>query len=500
MVLLGVCFLLAQTAFPEDGSDVEFSRPSFIIFHEAGKFEEGVSEYVLDVKDQWVHRSGAFLKYTAVKNERAKLNMQVGGVYWNPTRERPNEYQSRVRYFAASVPRLNVEYSFGDVDAPPLTVTGGLFIYGYNKHVRNLGSYIFRTGIYDGSIVTGGLNYVNTSLTQLTGLKISHNPGGGFKHDLLLTLENQVIPFWDLNVTYLAQYNLANILNLGAGIQFARLLAVRPSATAPMKKDNRYFEANGKTYVDRRVWYMRNYQYYDEQIAPLQDEVDILDPVADAARIAALNAEIAALNSKAQPFRDDEAFRDSVIAADTLGAASDPGWEAFSGKGIKPMVMASFDPKPLLGLDILGKNDLVLYFETAVLGIKNQPVFYEEVSQRIPLLVGFNIPTFKLLDVLAVEIERNPSRFPNSTQYTRDTFYPQPTLAPAEGYHPDKWKDDDIKWSVYAQKQLNDWLSVFFQAAKDNTRGWEWGLGRTAWAIFYEKSHWYWMTQVKVVF
>ena len=138
----------------------------------------------------------------------------------------------------------------------------------------------------------------------------------------------------------------------------------------------------------------------------------------------------------------------------------------YSFRGTKMMGRVCFDPKIFFPTDIFGKNDLKLYSEAAVIGLKNYPRFYNELQRRIPVMVGFDIPTFKLMDVLALEVERYTWNWPDS--YTSSLFngqVPQPDKVP--GYDP---KQNELKWSVYARKHLNKTFCIIGQVAYDHTR------------------------------
>ena len=77
----------------------------------------------------------------------------------------------------------------------------------------------------------------------------------------------------------------------------------------------------------------------------------------------------------------------------------------YTFRGLKAMARASLDIGKLLGAEeTLGENAFKLYSEMSLLGIQNQPFFYEKKSERMPVMFGINIPTFKILDVLAFEL------------------------------------------------------------------------------------------------
>jgi hypothetical protein len=169
----------------------------------------------------------------------------------------------------------------------------------------------------------------------------------------------------------------------------------------------------------------------------------------------------------------------------------------FSHRGIKLMGRFSFDPKYLLyqgGHGPFGANDWKIYGEAAVIGTRNYPGVYENISERIPVMVGFNIPTFGFLDDCALEVEWYGAKF-------RDDYYklvketsPIPVSNHALEY--DRKADslgrlesdttiafadvdvehmtkDDWKWSLYMSKTIEKYVKVSFQLANDHYRPWE---------------------------
>ena len=139
----------------------------------------------------------------------------------------------------------------------------------------------------------------------------------------------------------------------------------------------------------------------------------------------------------------------------------DTGYYTFSG--IKLMARVSFDVKGIIPMDFLGKEDLKLYGELAILGLKNYPGFYHNLSERMPVMLGFNVPAFKVLDLLKLELEYQGTQYPNGITKT----YYQP-------YCP--LPDDPIagnprtmlKWSLYANKKIGSHLSIIGQIANDH--------------------------------
>ena len=149
--------------------------------------------------------------------------------------------------------------------------------------------------------------------------------------------------------------------------------------------------------------------------------------------------------------------------------------------GTKLMGRVSIDPKQLFSCAIFGKEDLKMYGEAAVLGVKNYPVSidsstrYNDIVKRIPVMFGFNIPTFKLLDVFSMEWEWFGSPYPNDME----TIYMDGLPVAQKSYKSgptstyEDSTNDNWKWSFYARKTLAGRFHIVFQMASDHLR-WEW--------------------------
>lgn len=147
--------------------------------------------------------------------------------------------------------------------------------------------------------------------------------------------------------------------------------------------------------------------------------------------------------------------------------------------GQKVMGRLTLDIKHLFpGADVFGQEDLKLYSEAAILGVINYPVSrdgytrYDNILERIPVMAGFNFPTFKLLDVLSAEVEWFNNPYPNSTNSIRFDNVPVPLSSTTRQVVLENTDvhDDDWKWSVYAKKSIYNNLSIMCQVARDHIR------------------------------
>jgi hypothetical protein len=89
---------------------------------------------------------------------------------------------------------------------------------------------------------------------------------------------------------------------------------------------------------------------------------------------------------------------------------------------------------------------------------------YEKIANRIPIMVGFNVPTFKILDLLNLEVQFWNTPFANEFYNVRQVYTPLP-------YKPNGWgprKNENFKWSIYLKKTFLDRFSIMACAARDN--------------------------------
>ena len=148
--------------------------------------------------------------------------------------------------------------------------------------------------------------------------------------------------------------------------------------------------------------------------------------------------------------------------------------------GHKVMARMAFDLKQILpGKDVFGEEDLKLYTEAAILGVLDYPASmdgktnYDTLWQRIPVMVGLNIPTFKLLDVLSLEVEWFGNQYVNNLNPLIFDNQPVPLSSFQGETDVDNYRnkhDDDVKWSVHAKKTIAGNFYIMAQFASDHIR------------------------------
>lgn len=228
--------------------------------------------------------------------------------------------------------------------------------------------------------------------------------------------------------------------------------------------------------------------------------------------------------------------RQSYLEVDPAGGDT----AFFTHQGTKFDVHASLDIKRLLGgVDALGDDDLKLYGEAALLGWKNYGKAYGKRSERIPVMVGFNFPTWRLLNHLSLEIEYYGARYRNDlvlvgnnnlvADWTRQE-HPIPSPKPpsdrdygidSAGYYrlltgdsiyvrgtaldKENVTKDNLKWSIFADKIIANHVQFMAQIANDHYRprpiatGLINSAGGTAEA-FASPKDWYYMLRIGYLF
>jgi hypothetical protein len=175
----------------------------------------------------------------------------------------------------------------------------------------------------------------------------------------------------------------------------------------------------------------------------------------------------------------------------------------FSHQGIKLMGMFSIDLKPFLGMRDMAAPDMKLYGEAAVIGIKNYGKTYDKIGERIPMMLGFNFPTFGILDRLSLEVEYFKNRYRNDMAMLGNQrnvadwtlqAHPLPSPGPVRysdyGIDQGQWVNnqgdtvkilgtpqdkenlhsDDFKWSLNLEKNIQSNIRFTAQIANDHYR------------------------------
>ena len=363
---------------------------------------------------QMIERIGVMLTQSTTINDRLTVKIGVGGMFYYSAPEDKTQAASRATQFGPGVGQAQGIYKLGDLETP-WTFQFGLFPYKYNADAKNLGEYLMRSGTYPGYLVTGGWNIINSANYMASGLRINKELWDKkINFDLNVFMERDIEPLYDLSPSFHLNIKPADVFELGGGVVFAHLL--------PAKK------------------------------------------------------------SKVSPADDFFRIKDDTLARtkdDTLATVSDTtGLTYFTFQGIKLDLHAAINLGAVLDNEWIGKNNLKLYGEVALLGVKDYPFFYENKFARMPMMLGFNWPTFKIFDVLATEVEYRKWEFANDIYQVLDNakpFWNVPGNNPSTynkniGAGKNWTKQTNIKWTVYAKRKLMNGINVYAQVASDHMR------------------------------
>ena len=326
--------------------------------------------------------------------------------------------------------------SFG---AGPFSMRIGKFHFVYSEYNHDFGLYLLRGPVYPGFLYSGNVDEIG-ALTK-TGMLLSLQFPFGLKLDLLPSFETDFKPYMDLNVAGFASYKIGPV-ELGGGVEVQRLVETQPCVTSP------------------------------EGAA---DVIKCLGGDPTGATVASDSADL---------------YKSAYLIVDTTGGKNDT--LTYSMAGTKVMGRAALDFKKIFFEEYPGSpKDFVLYFETALIGTTNYKFIYEHRGERMPMLFGFNVPTFGFMDLVSLELEYYNSPYQNdpyklvgaydvfqfsdgnSINYAMSPIPPSnkagsPHLSKAqEDFDP---KKDNLKWSVYLAKKVADRITFKLQLASDHWR------------------------------
>jgi hypothetical protein len=247
---------------------------------------------------------------------------------------------------------------------------------------------------------------------NLLGVRINYSlPNKLIENDLMINSALVGIPVQDWSISDIIHSNIGDFLNLGLGIDFSNFLNVYQGQYPAQQWMERYFNMESLPVDQQRYFYLIN-------------------------------------------------GNDTVL---------------YDWKSIKTEAQISIDPKKFIPLSIFGKNDLKLYGEMDIIGLKNYPKYYDKLQDRMLTMVGFNFPGFKVIDVVNIELEYCP----NNSGFSDGNFFGSGSLgagsiAPldsnyGQGYY--KLNRDPLRWSVYLKKSILDGRVDFIgQVARDHKK------------------------------
>lgn len=361
-----------------------------------------------------LNRAGVTFLQEAALN-RFDVSVGLTGLVWWPYGQGVTNSDERVMNVKPMIPIARARWQFGDPASTGGAFQVGTFNYKYNPDARDLGEYLYRSGTYPGFLwTTEGWLLMNRAANYSHGVLLTVTQmGGKLKHNFSLFMENQYFPVGDFSPGY--DFSVTSKwFEVGGGAVLNHYLSTHPSRLTPKIDQNTYITGHVKD-------------------------------------SAGAVKEISWVSGAPPP-------NDSII--DTVKTGH------WTFKGIKLMGRAALNLGSLLPENIRGPEDLRLFTEVAVLGVEDYPVYYSKMSRRIPVMVGINLPTARLLDVFSVQVEYYKSLYNDIEQFNAGT----PSLPIWKTDYGDEITRDDWKWSIYGKKTINKLMTIYAQAADDHFR------------------------------
>jgi hypothetical protein len=138
------------------------------------------------------------------------------------------EYTPYAEYFSSYrgyIAQANLTYTEGEKQNPWFAMTVGSFSHVYNRESHNLGAYLLRGPVYPGLLMSGFQRFeLDTAKATQVGARIHHR-AGAFSHSLLFVNEHDLPPTFDWSLAYIAKYRVSSGFEVGAGVNFNRLIA-----------------------------------------------------------------------------------------------------------------------------------------------------------------------------------------------------------------------------------------------------------------------------------
>lgn len=494
-------FLALLAAFPvraaeEEQVDVQYSGAGWIQF---GRIEHS-SDTVFNAadnnfNDNWNQNTGGQITAAVKINENWEGGLGLGAIQGHGSRGALGVAHIWAPSWAPYVTEARATYTrLLGADGNKLQLTLGSFPYNYSGDAKNLGMYLLRGHVYPGTVISGFETKHVLPIASIFGGMASFRTER-FRNDFIVNSETDSKPFFDFSFANIASFKVAPGFEIGAGVNFYRALAQNASVTTPSKEcgsDSSGYGLNSVTINNREACYSLDTVSYTVQ----QMDTTLLDP--------------SKAGTSEGVLRITRVLVPGSLKVDTITG---------SMAGVKMMARFRMDPKTWLGAGPFGKEDLVLYGEAAILGVKDYRGYFEKISERIPVMIGVNLPAFGILDNLSLEVEyygsKNHSDYGKAESYSSWVPRAPGSLAvksgqsiPFGGFTYDKIQvmrvpdnsEDDWKWSLYASRLMLGHLKVSGQVANDHLRPGGYGLQPTWSEALTTLEDWYWMLKVAYFF
>jgi hypothetical protein len=518
--MVGICLVPLALAF---GGEKKISL--FTAF-DLGLVAKGYDlQKKYDPSGEALNRTYVDVGYTEQLDEAFLISVGVGGIFWKAFEGIGGGPQDKVIKFGPGISNAYMKWTPNHA----LGLTFGYFPYKYNTPAKNLGEYLFRTEAYPTILYTGGWSWMNSVGYNTVGAMLSWNIGDGFfKQDIGLFGEYFNAPIYDITPAYIATLKPMAGITIGGAASLHRFISPTPQTKKELTKEHLYH----KNFYFPEVTAKRRYnvgidKYPGESFHDLQWKTSAGTANEDSLKQAIFDAEKDLLAiygyttpqsipltidtnkstqregrapERATKLRADIKQQASAEGSDTATYFNDsnnvgnkPLPVSFDLAAVKALAFFEIDFNAILGLDAGKMGEFNLYGEVAQLGFKNYPIFYTENSQRRPMMLGFSVPTFGILNNLSFEVEylKNPNIASIASTYDKLE------LPPDAEFRYKVYNKDDYKWSLHASRGLSKFLTIYLQVANDHMRLKDGNARPEFVPLTHEPGHWYWLTRIQ---
>lgn len=415
-------------------------------YHGAGWLQTGKVENSFslpnndnDYENNWMGNAGGLLSVSTKVDEHWDASLGLGTIMVHLARGSRGQASKWYPFWVPFVDEARISHSstlFSDADN--LKLTFGTYHYAYNPDVKNFGQYLLHGYVYPGTLVSGYTGPLGVPL-NLTGVQASYK-AGGFTNDLMVNMETDDKPLYDISVAEVATLRAHPSFEVGLGVNFYRLVPMNKKATSP----------------------------------GLDCDPNFLGPYATKGQI------------------------NPCYIVDTAGtgAGGQPKIILGSLAGTKLMGRFRLDPLAMFTSEpgMLGKDAFVLYGEASVIGVKNYAVLYDDIKRRIPVMLGLNLPGFNFLN-WSVEGEYYANKLSGDNLAAKNGSW----VSVVDDARVNT-KRDDWKWSFNASKVLFGNMIFLTQVANDHLRLGGNHDNDTGVEAMRTPEDWYWTTKLAYFF
>lgn len=395
---------LAGMALADDPA-LEIKTPHYGVFSTLGVIDangDTTTSYGTTgepIANQPYSRFGGWIALGATIAERTDVSVLLAMMTWNSLPLTSGSPFSRMQSLGSNLGQAYISHKFGDVKAPMLTLKMGAFNYGYSSS-KNLGGHLYTAGTYPGALTNNFWSLIDGNDYRAQGA-VGHFSflDNSLNIDATAFFEHGIEPNYDLSPGIVASYKVADFVEIGAGAVFSHLIAWDDDAVTPKKRSNAYM---GNSRLAQSEWNKPGLELTDTLVVQDGD---------------------ARLGSPVDPLtRPDLTSRGTPVEYVTVANNGTPNskLEYYTFKGIKTMGRLTVTPFSL-GEDL---KKVSIYGEATLLGIKDYPFFYEKKSERMPFMLGVNLPLPGGFEVTG-EAEHYTNKFMNNVRTAYEDVLPQ---------------------------------------------------------------------------